>query len=242
MGTKEIGFSCLKHLVDCRDKFNYEVTGVLTNDRQFEENSMSVSDLAKMSNIPIIQNLDQFLQMDCVDLVISVQYHEILKKVHLEKANRINVNLHMAPLPEYRGCNQFSFAILNEDKEFGTSIHLMDDGIDSGDIISQSRFPIPKNCFVDELYKLTVKESENLFKGTLPNLISGNIAPIPQNSFKSHRSELHYRKEINEIKEINPSWETQKLIRHIRATAMTGFPSPYMIIDRKKIKFIVEDK
>ncbi|GAG97315.1 unnamed protein product, partial [marine sediment metagenome] len=40
---------------------------------------------------------------DC-DVLFSVQYDKILTKEQISKAKRIAVNLHMAPLPEYRGC------------------------------------------------------------------------------------------------------------------------------------------
>ena len=72
----------------------------------------------------------------------------------------------MAPLPEYRGCNQFSFAIVDGKKEFGTTLHKMEEGIDNGDIIAESRFDIPENCFVKELYELTYKTSRSNYSKT----------------------------------------------------------------------------
>ena len=147
----------------------------------------------------------------------------------------------MAPLPEYRGCNQFSFALINDDSEFGTTIHIMDEGIDSGDIIAERRFPIPPNFFIKELYELTFQESLKLFKETLPKLISGDFTTYPQSSFSDKKSEIHYRSEIHKIKEISPSWESDRIIRHIRACAMPGFSPPFMKVGNQKITFTIED-
>ena len=241
LGTKEIGSTCFHHLINCRDQLDYEITAVLTNDRQLNTNSETVVELAKTHQIPIIPNLSEFLKLDTFDIAISIQYHAILDKIHLDKAKRFNVNLHMAPLPEYRGCNQFSFALINDDAEFGTTLHLMDEGIDSGDIIAQRRFPIPSNFFINELYELTFQESLKLFKETLPKLISGDFSTYPQSSFANKKPEIHYRSEIHKIKEISPNWESGKIIRHIRACAMPGFSPPFMKVGNKKITFTIED-
>ena len=94
------------------DQLDYEITAVLTNDRKLNTDSETVVELAKTHEIPIVPNLSEFQKLDAFDIAISVQYHAILNKIHLDKAKRFNVNLHMAPLPEYRGCNQFSFALI----------------------------------------------------------------------------------------------------------------------------------
>ena len=50
-------------------------------------------------------------------------------------------------------------------------------------------------------------------------------------------TQLHYRNEIQEIKEINLNWDSDKIQRHIRATSMPGFEPPYTILDNKKVYF-----
>ncbi len=101
LGTKKIGSACFHHLLNCRDELGYEISAVLTNDRKLNTDSETVAELAKTHKIPIVPNLKEFLKLDTFDIAISIQYHEILKKIHLDKAKRFNVNLHMAPLQEY---------------------------------------------------------------------------------------------------------------------------------------------
>src|SRR3989338_6680450 len=207
LGSKAIGYECLNFLVEQSNTLDLKIVGVLTssNDR-FNYKDRNVENLAIANAIPILANLDQYLALENVDIAISIQYHQILQKIHIDKASQITINLHMAPLPEYRGCNQFSFAIINGDAEFGTTIHRLEEGIDTGAIIAEKRFPIPKDCFVDELYQLTFLESINLFQSTVPKIVSGEMVLTPQRNFAGIRKfSTHYRKEMEALKQIDLS-------------------------------------
>ena len=233
LGSKNIGYECLKHLYNNKNNLNVELIGVLTNVR-----GKKVIEYCREKSIRIIDGLDELLEINSCDIAISIQYHEILKKQHIRKVKEIIVNLHMAPLPEYRGCNQFSFAIINGDKEFGTTIHRLEEGIDSGSILFEKRFTIPYGCWVEELYQITFDKSVELFKESLHRLISGHYELRPQKSFLDKRTtSLHYRKEIEEIKKIDLNWSKDIIERHIRATFMPGFEPPYTIINDQKVYF-----
>jgi methionyl-tRNA formyltransferase len=148
----------------------------------------------------------------------------------------------MAPLPEFRGCNQFSFAIIRDKKEFGTTIHILEEGIDSGAILFESRFPIASDIWVSDLYERTFEESIKLFKANLHNLISGSYKPISQEELLEERgSEIHYRKEIEEIKNLDLDWTAEKISRHIRATYFPGFEPPYFLINEQKVHIKIEE-
>ena len=86
----------------------------------------------------------------------------------------------MAPLPEYRGCNQFSFAIYNGEKEFGTTIHKIDTGVDTGRILTERRFAILDDWCADELIDYTINESKKLFVESIDDVINGRINGIDQ--------------------------------------------------------------
>jgi methionyl-tRNA formyltransferase len=59
------------------------------------------------------------------------------------------------PLPDYRGAGQYSFAILNDDREFGTTFHFMVPEVDAGAILGQRRFAIEPAWTVQDLYEKT---------------------------------------------------------------------------------------
>lgn len=233
LGSKPIGYSCLEHLIGCQNEEGIEIIGVLTNDNNRFNAALSVKELARQHRIPLYENLDQ---MPSSDFLISVQYHEILKAEHIRKAQQVAINLHMAPLPEYRGCNQFSFALLDQKKVFGTTLHVMDEGIDHGDILFEKRFPIPENCWVEELYDLTYRASLELFREKISEIFRNNYTRTSQQSLIAERgSSLHYRKEMQHIKQIDLSWEEEKILRHLRATSMPGFEPPFTVIENQKI-------
>lgn len=237
LGSKKIGLHCLKYLFEQSKKLGYNLVGILTNERGEE-----ILNFAKEHNIPLISNLEDYLSLkEKVDIAISVQYHLILKEEHINKAEEITVNLHMAPLPEYRGCNQFSFAILDGKHEFGTTLHRLEPGIDSGDILFEKRFSMPANIWVDELYEKTFDASVELFEEHLKDLINGNFTLTPQEELVAKRgTTIHYRKEIEEIKKIDLDWPSDKINKHIRATYFPGFEPPYTLLDSIKIYFTKE--
>src|ERR1022692_1801986 len=238
LGSKPIGYRCLQHIIYNRDKLKVNITGVLTNDNLRFDKSLSVKRLCEENEIQIFEKLDDILALQNIDFIISVQYHEILKKNHISVAREIAINLHMAPLPEYRGCNQFSFAIINGEKEFGTTIHRLEEGIDNGDVLFESRFPVPEKCFVNELVQFTTEKSTLLFEQSFPDIISGNYTLISQAELsKKRKTGIHYRKDINAVKQIDLSWTEDKIESHIRATLMPGFEPPYTFIGEKKIYF-----
>ena len=233
LGSKPIGYECLDWLIAQKSNLNLNILGIMTKKRTEFGEGHDLEALARQNGIPVFTDLDSLPECD---IIYSVQYHEILKAGQINKAKKIAVNLHMAPLPEYRGSNQFSFAILENKKEFGTTIHCMDTGVDNGDILFQKRFPIPANCWVDELYNLTYKASINLFTQTLGHIISGNYNRLPQSLLVGkYGTSIHYRKEMDTIKVIDMSWDKEKIQRHVRATSMPGFEPPYCIKDGQKI-------
>jgi methionyl-tRNA formyltransferase len=238
LGSKPIGYNCLNYLISQKDELNIDIIGLLTHARKEFGNAHDLATLAEEHDIPMLDELDN---IPPCDIIYSVQHNEILKQHHIDRASQIAVNLHMAPLPEYRGSNQFSYAIIDEKEEFGTTIHSIDTRIDHGDILFQKRFPIPEGCWVEELYDLTFKASELLFAQTLAHLVAGNYNLMPQALLVSkYGTNLHMRREIGDLKHIDLNWDKERIERYIRATSMPGFEPPYCIIEGKKIYFTTE--
>ena len=233
LGSKDIGFECLKILNLKSKEYEYNIAGVLTNKR-----GKAIVSFARKNNLNLLNSLEEYLNLRNVDIVISIQYHEILKLDHIRKANDLAVNLHMAPLPEYRGCNQFSFAIVDEAEQFGTTIHMMDEKIDHGDILFEDRFEIPGGCWAEDLFRITYKKSIELFKSSLEKIILNEVTPRPQALYRDRKRSLHYRGDILELKNIDLRWDNDKIEKHIRATSMPGFEPPYTIINKKKFSFV----
>lgn len=234
LGSKPIGYQCLQYLIAQKEALDIEIVGLRTRIRkEFGEAGSDLSALATEAGIPILSSLDA---MPECDIIYSVQHHELLRAKHIAKAKRIAVNLHLAPLPEYRGCNQFSFAIMDEAREFGVTLHEIDTRIDHGALLFESRFSVPEHCWVNDLYELTFVAAIDLFKQSLPDLVTGNYTKTPQASLLASRStSLHYRDEIGDLKAIDLNEPEAVISRRIRATYMPGFEPPFIIVNGQKL-------
>ena len=76
------------------------------------------------------------------DLNLSVSYDQILQRPILNTAPRGFINVHAGALPLYRGRNVINWVLINGENEIGVTVHYVDEGIDTGDIILQRMLPI----------------------------------------------------------------------------------------------------
>lgn len=105
------------------------------------------------------------------DLGISAAGTHIFRSAEIARARFGIVNLHLAPLPEYRGRFSATHAILNG-SEYGVTLHYVDEGIDTGPIIAERRFPILPAETALSLRARALVEGRRLFLATLPLLLS----------------------------------------------------------------------
>jgi methionyl-tRNA formyltransferase len=76
------------------------------------------------------------------DLFVSMSFNQIFKTKIINMSKYKIINCHAGMLPFYRGRNILNWALINDEKEFGITVHFVDEGIDTGDIILQRAFPI----------------------------------------------------------------------------------------------------
>lgn len=238
LGSKPVGAACLKHILAQASVLDCQVIAVLTQPRPEFSEVESVQQIAEDHHIPILHDPD--LIPDC-DFICSVQYHKILEAHHIRRARQLAFNLHLAPLPEYRGCNQFSFAIYNEESEFGISIHRIDERIDHGGLLFEKRFPIGLDIWVDDLYRQAVDAGIDLFQKSLSDLIQ---RPDTLEDIHTHgrTSRIYFRRQIQDLKRIPKDVSIEELQRIVRATAMPGFEPPYFLIGEEKVYCIPQSQ
>lgn len=228
LGGKKIGEFGLNFLVENASKFNYEVVGVFPNSSsKLVSGSTTVGSIATNNKIPVFESRNSLFDIEQIDVLISIQYDKILRVDEIDLVKDIAINFHMAPVPEYRGCNQFSFAIAEGVTEFGTTLHRLEAGIDSGDVIAEKRFPIPENCFVQDLHQLVGQKTEELIEESMLTVVTGDYELVSQKELaKTRKSGFHLRSEIDQLKRIDPTWDIEKQKRHFRATWFPPFSPP----------------
>lgn len=199
--------------------------------------------MAHSHHLPVYKQLDDLLTIDKIDYIISVQYHLILHQKHIDCAKLLAINLHMAPLPEYRGCNSFSFAIINQALVYGTTLHVLNAGIDTGDILFERSIPISANETAQSLYQKTTCASIKLFRSAILKIIDGNYVRVSQLSLANRGDQyFHLRKDIDLIKEINLFWSDDKIDRYVRANFFPPFTLPFAIVDGKSVDLSLDWK
>jgi methionyl-tRNA formyltransferase len=112
------------------------------------------------------------------DLGVSVFYDRILPEPFIEAFERI-VNIHNGPLPRYRGVSPINWALKNEERSHGVTIHEITPGIDDGPIVAQATYSTyPEFDEVEQVYRRALEFGWTLFQQTMP--ILGRIEAAPQ--------------------------------------------------------------
>ena len=97
---------------------------------------------------------------------------EYLKIINVKKFKTNNLfNFHFSLLPKYRGCHTNFLQIYNGEKYSGVTLHKIDTGIDTGDIVDQIKFKIGLNDTAQENYLKLMKFAIILFKKNLYKII-----------------------------------------------------------------------
>ncbi|WP_299519981.1 formyltransferase family protein [Winogradskyella sp.] len=121
-------------------------------------------DYFKLDNVNSQSSLDKIKSYNC-DILVSMSFNQIFKKDIIELTPIGVVNCHAGKLPFYRGRNVLNWVLINDEKEFGITVHFVDEGIDTGDIILQEIFPITDDDDYSTLLEIAYLEcSELLFK------------------------------------------------------------------------------
>jgi methionyl-tRNA formyltransferase len=115
------------------------------------------------------------------DFLFSVYNMQIIKRALREIPRVAAVNFHNGPLPRYRGVNVYSWAIINGESEHGVTWHLIDKGIDTGDMLAQKMFPLSAHETPNTLVAKGFRAGVELLDEFLPELIAGKLTPVKQN-------------------------------------------------------------
>jgi methionyl-tRNA formyltransferase len=119
------------------------------------------------------------------DLFVVVAYGQILPKSLLSLPKYGAVNVHASLLPRYRGAAPIAWAILKGEKVTGVTTMVMDEGMDTGDILLQTEVPISDEETCETLHDRLALLGAQLLLKTLENMEKGNVRPIPQDPSKA---------------------------------------------------------
>ena len=235
VGSKNMGYSALNTLIYFQSQYLIELIGVIARADDEEKHwYCSVSKLAQKHGLNLFKPdsltdegfLHQMQQLD-FDLGICCFYPKLFKHSFYSVARQGFINLHFAPLPKYRGALPIPHAIMNDEKEHGVTIHKIDSGMDSGDIVSQKLVPIYSNDTGFDLYSRCEIVGQILFHETLQMMVNSGL--IPPSRKQDENAVISYVRKDLKSKEINPNWNFLKLYNFVRALDFPTFELPYVV-------------
>ncbi len=176
------------------------------------------------------------------DLGISIFFDYILKKEFLSCFPSGCINVHPSFLPYNRGQYPNVWSIV-EGTPSGVTIHYINEGIDTGDILSQEQVPVQLFDTGESLYRKLESASIDLFKKTWPLLKNGEIQCTPQ---EKAGGTYHRTRDVDGIDEIflDQDYSARYLIDLLRARTFPPYRGAYLVHEGKKvfIKIALEEE
>ena len=212
---------------------NYNVVAVVTGQdkpagRGKKINESAVKVYAKEKNLPILQPESlkdevflQELQALNIDLIVVVAF-KMLPKVVWQIPKIGTINIHASLLPQYRGAAPINWAIINGEKKTGVTSFLINEVIDTGNILLKKEVAIADDETAGTLHDKLQESGSLLLLETLQLLENGKTQGIDQKTLFQNESELKPAPKIfKDTCKINWNNSTENINNHIR-----GF-SPY---------------
>lgn len=186
MGTASFSLAVLKMLLN--EKYN--VVGVVTQPDRYvgRKKVLTMPDVkveALKHDIPVVQpqriktEYQEIIDLK-PDLIITAAYGQIVPQAVLDAPALGCVNVHASLLPKYRGGAPVHQCIIDGEDKTGVTIMYMVKKMDAGNIISQKETPILEDDTVGVLYDRLSEIGAELLKETLPSILEGTNASIPQ--------------------------------------------------------------
>ena len=238
MGTPQFAVPALKALHE-NDK---DITLVVTQPdrpkgRGRKLTPSPVKETAMNLGYPVIQpssvrttEFSNYIEKHTPDFIVVVAFGHIIPKNILTIPEIATINIHASLLPKYRGPAPIQWAIINEEKETGVTTMLMDEGLDTGDILLSSELEIAPDDTSDTLHDRLADLGADLLIQTLNAFETGDINPISQDHNQATYAPMLKKNDGC----MNWKLSAESLEAFIRG--MTPWPGAFTFHDKKRLK------
>jgi methionyl-tRNA formyltransferase len=240
MGTPDFAVPALQALV----QNGYDVALVVTQpDRPKGRGRQPVAPPVKVKalelNLNILQpqtvkneNFVEQISHMHPDFLVVIAFGHILTEKILQVPKISAINVHASLLPKYRGPAPIQWAIINGERRTGVTTMLMDQGLDTGDILLTREEPIFAEDTSADLHDRLALRSADLLIETLAGYASKKIIPTPQDHSRATYAPL-LKKEDGHIDWQKPANELESFIR-----GMTPWPGAFTYHDQNRLKVL----
>lgn len=238
MGTPDFSVGALEALIEA----GHEIAAVVTQPdkpkgRSGQMQFPPVKECALKHGLTVWQPqkiktpewVDRLRQLQA-DIFVVAAFGQILSKEILDMPKYGCVNIHASLLPKYRGAAPINWAIINGEKETGVTIMQMNEGIDTGDMLSHTVVPIAPKETAATLFDKLAKAGAELIVETLPRLETGEIIPVPQDESQASHVKM-MSKSLGRIDWNKDAVTIERLVR-----GLNSWPSAYTYFQEKSVK------
>lgn len=206
---------------------------------RYEKQDIVLADYAKQYKIPLLIheniNSEEFIEQVKkyeADLFVSMSFDQIFGKVIRELPPLKTINCHAGKLPFYRGRNILNWVLINDEKEFGITVHYVDKGIDTGDIILQKVYEITDEDSYATLLERAYEGCAVLLYDAIKLVQSNKVKTIRQTDIDKVGMYCGRRSSGDEIIDWNQS--SREVFNFVRAICKPG-PQATSFISGEKI-------
>lgn len=145
--------------------------------------------LQRTSDVNGQEVIDRLRQLK-PDLCVICHFERLIKKPLLSIPKYGFINVHPSLLPNYRGMAPQHWPIINGERETGITVHYVDEGTDTGDIILQRHIPLIDDMYVSDLQKIWLKEYQTLVPEAIHKIEVGEPVKVQKNLVGSYYGKL----------------------------------------------------
>ncbi len=235
IGTVKSSAVFLQKLIN----LNADIRGVVTKkEASYNADFVDLTPICRENNIPFIftNNVNDndtisWIQAKKPDIIFCFGFSALLKKPLLELAPMGVVGFHPAALPKNRGRHPIIWALALGLTETASTFFFMDEGADSGDILSQKPIAIDYSDDASTLYKKILKAGQQQIEEFLPLLENGTFPRIEQDDSKAN----YWRKRSKEDGRIDFRMCKSTIYNLVRALTKP-YVGAHIIYQGKEIK------
>ena len=244
MGTAQFAIPCLNNI----EKNNFNLLAVVTSPdkpagRGLKISESPVKEYAKKNQLNLLQpvnlkdsNFINQIRRLKPDLIVVVAFR-MLPEILWSIPTFGSINVHASLLPNYRGAAPINWAIINGEKQTGVTTFFINDRIDTGDVIGQSKIDINKNENAGELHNSLMRLGADLLIKSIDKIFSS------KQNISTKQLEVKNLKAAPKLNKTNCkiNWQDSCINIHNKIRGLSPYPGARSVLDNlnKKIKVIV---
>ena len=238
MGTPDFAVGTLEALLQSR----HQVVAVVTQPdkpkgRGKAMQFTAVKEVAVRAEIPVLQpkkvrepEVVEEIRQFHPDVIVVVAFGQLIPKTILDMPQYGCVNVHASLLPKYRGAAPIQWAVIDGEEKSGVTTMQMDEGLDTGDMLTEEVVLDPQETGGSLFDKLSEVGAGLLLK-TLDELEAGNIHPQKQPAESTTAYAAMFTKKMGEIDWTQSAVQIERLVR-----GLNPWPSAYTHLGQKTLK------